>query len=371
MKRFVVTVLSLFCILSVDNVSASNKIYTLETVIETLQKPWSMAFLPSSEILITELSGNIRILSANSILSSPLSGVPEPFVKGQGGLSDIILHPDFLENKLVYISFSLATDNGSTLRVIKATLEGKALKNIVNIFTARAERKAAAHYGARLLFLQDKTLLISSGDGANHREEAQSLKTHFGKIIRINDDGSIPDSNPFVGNPNALPEIWSYGHRNPQGLVLINQNTVMSHEHGPKGGDELNRIVPGLNYGWPAITYGIDYNGSIISPFKEKAGMEKPLHYWIPSIAPADMSLYTGDVFPEWRGNLLISAMSPGDVRRIVLKNNKFESEHVMFKELNSRIRSIKVSPSGDIFLLTDGTRSEDGIGQLIKVVRK
>ena len=370
MKKFFTNTLVLCSILVINNVQASNKIYKYETIVETLHKPWSMAFLPNGNMLITELAGNIRVLKANSILSPPLSGVPKAFVKGQGGLSDIVLHPDFTDNKLVYISSAVTTDKGSTLRVIKATLEESSLSNVTNVFTAHAERRAAAHYGARLLFLRDKTLLISSGDGANHREEAQNLRTHFGKIIRVNDDGSIPDDNPFINKPKALPEIWSYGHRNPQGLVLIKDGTIMSHEHGPKGGDELNHILPGLNYGWPAITYGIDYNGSIISPFKEKIGMEQPLHYWVPSIAPADMMLYNGDIFPEWRGNIFIAAMSPGDVRRIELKNNKFKKEHIIFDELKARIRSIKAAPDGAIFLLTDGTRSEDGIGKLIKVVR-
>ena len=218
-----------------------------------------------------------------------------------------------------------------------------------------------------LLFLNDNTLLISSGDGFNHREKAQELDNHFGKILRVNDDGSIPSDNPIFKEDNALKDIFTYGHRNQQGLAKDINGIIYSHEHGPKGGDELNIIYPGLNYGWPAITYGIDYNGSIISPFKKKEGMEQPIKYWTPSIALSDMTFYYSDIFPEWYGNLFISALSPGDVRRLVIKDNMIVSEEIMFKEINSRIRSIKSSKNGNLIILTDG-RGKKNSGKIIKV---
>ena len=213
-------------------------------------------------------------------------------------------------------------------------------------------------------------MLISSGDGFNHREKAQELDNHFGKIIRVNDDGSIPKDNPFILDEEYYPKIFTYGHRNQQGLVKNIDGVIFSHEHGPKGGDELNIIIPGLNYGWPAITYGIDYNGSIISPFKKKDGMEQPIKYWTPSIALSDMTFYYGDKFPEWYGNLFISALSSKDVRRLNIKNNKVISEETMFKEVKSRIRSIKSSKNGNLIILTDG-RGKKNSGKLIRVLPK
>ena len=224
------------------------------------------------------------------------------------------------------------------------------------IFEAQPFRRTSNHYGARLLIIEDGSLLISTGDGINYREKAQFLNNHYGKILRVNDDGSIPDDNPFVNKENALPEIWSYGHRNPQGLIYNSQDKhVYIHEHGPRGGDELNKIEPSLNYGWPAITYGIDYNGSIISPFTVKEGMEQPIKYWVPSIAPSDMTFYNGNMFPMWNGSIFISALVPGDVRRIFTDNNNLIKEEVIFDEISERVRSIKMAPNGSLLLLTDG----------------
>ena len=289
-------------------------------------------------------------------------------MKSQGGLSDIELHPDFETNNFIYFSYSIKTNEGNTLRVSRAKLLDNALSKMEVIFTANAFRETSAHYGARLLFLNDSTLLISSGDGFNHREKAQYLDNHFGKIVRINDDGTIPSNNPFSRKDKALRDIFTYGHRNQQGLTKDINGIIYSHEHGPKGGDELNIINPGLNYGWPAITYGIDYNGSIISPFKRKEGMEQPIKYWTPSIAVSDMTFYYGDLFPEWYGNLFISALSPGDVRKLVISDNKVVSEDIMFKEIGSRIRSIKSSNNGDLIILTDG-RGKKNSGKIIRVL--
>jgi len=210
--------------------------------------------------------------------------------------------------------------------------------------------------------MADGSLLITSGDGFNYREKAQHLDNHFGKILRVNDDGSIPTDNPFVNSPGALPEIWSYGHRNLQGLVIKDDGTVLEHEHGPKGGDELNIIEPGNNYGWPAITYGIDYSGATISPFTEQPGMEQPIKYWVPSIAPSSMALYQGDMFPSWKGNLFISALVPGDLRRLELSGEKVVGEETLFSELG-RIRNVITAPDGSLLLATDGAE-----GKIIRV---
>ncbi len=356
-------------------VNAEENIYTLQTIEDNLYKPWSVTFLPNNKMLVTESSGKIKVF-INDELSGSLNGVPDVYEKSQAGLSDIIIHPNFKDNNWIYLSFSLMTENGNTLRVIRATLKNNNLTEIENILTANALRTSSIHYGARLLFLKDNTLLISSGEAGNQMERAQDLDTHLGKILRINDDGSIPSDNPFINTEGALPEIWSYGHRNPQGLTLYNDNFVISHEHGPKGGDELNYIRPGLNYGWPAITYGINYNGSIISPFKKREGMEQPLYYWVPSIAPSDITVYKGDLFPEWKNNIFISALSPkdgskGNVRRLVLQDGEIISEDTMFQEVNARIRSVKTAPDGTLIILTDGRRSNTGIGKVIKVKRK
>ncbi len=348
--------------------NAKENIYKLETLYDGLDMPWDIDFLPNGDFLISELTGKLKIYNPSLKILTTVSNLPSVLVKSQGGLSDIELHPDFETNNLIYFSYSIKTKEGNTLRVSRAKLLDNTLSNFEVIFTANAFRKTSAHYGARLLFLNDNTLLISSGDGFNHREKAQYLDNHFGKIVRINDDGTIPGNNPFSEEDKALKDIFTYGHRNQQGLTKDINGIIYSHEHGPKGGDELNIINPGLNYGWPAITYGIDYSGSIISPFKRKEGMEQPIKYWTPSIAVSDMTFYYGDLFPEWYGNLFISALSPGDVRKLVISDNKVVSEDIMFKEISSRIRSIKSSNNGSLIILTDG-RGKKNSGKIIRVL--
>ena len=370
MKKYIKKILILLPLIFISfTANSTEKSYELEVLTDQLDRPWSLGFLPDGEILISELTGNLKIYNNQGILSDPIKGLPEVFVKSQGGLSDIVIHPNFIENKLIFLSFSINSKKGKTLQVIRARLDNKTLSDIKVIFTAKAYRSTSAHFGARLLLLRDNTLLISSGDGFNHREKAQSLDNHFGKIIRINTDGSIPIDNPFINTKGSLPDIWTYGHRNQQGLIIDDNGSVFSHEHGPRGGDELNIIEPGKNYGWPSITYGIDYNGSIISPFKIKEGMEQPIKHWIPSIAPSDITFYTGSLFSKWFGSIFISALVPGDVRRVTLKNNIFISEEIMFKEIQSRIRSIKMAPDGSLIILTDGAKGENTSGKMIKVL--
>ena len=246
---------------------------------------------------------------------------------------------------------------------MSAELSNNALINKKIIFEAKAFRRVPIHMGAKIDFLSDGTLLLTSGDGFDHKEKAQSLDNHFGKIIRINKDGSVPNDNPFVGNKNVLPEIFTYGHRNMQGLVVMDDGRIFEHEHGPRGGDEFNLIEQGKNYGWPAITYGIDYSGAVISPFTKMDGMEQPLKYWVPSIAPSDMIYYDGDLYPDLKDSFLITALVSRDVKKIK-KTNTLITEESIFSSLNSRLRSIGVSPSGELYLLTDGRR-----GKLLKVL--
>jgi glucose/arabinose dehydrogenase len=340
--------------------------YELETIAEGLHSPWGMAFPSEGEILVTELSGALRLINSDGLISEPISGVPEVLFAGQGGLSDIVLHPQFDSNKLIYLSFS-ETDpsnkNLNTLRVVKAIFEGNSIKDVETVFLATPLRKTAAHYGARMLFMKDGTLLITSGDGFNYREQAQYLNNHYGKIIRINDDGSIPEDNPFLTTEGALPEIWSYGHRNLQGIAQNTEGTIIfENEHGPMGGDELNIINPKLNYGWPAISYGKDYSGALITPFTEKEGMEQPNKYWVPSIAPSGMTFYDKDLFPQWKGSLFVSALVPGDVRRLVLDGEVVISEEILFDGIG-RIRNVITAPDGSLILATDGKN-----GKLIRV---
>jgi len=246
-----------------------------------------------------------------------------------------------------------------------AELKNDTLENQKVIFEAIAPRRTSVHIGAKIAFMQDGTLLLNSGDGFDHREKAQYLDNHFGKIIRINTDGTVPKDNPFVNTIGALPEIYSYGHRNMQGLIVISSGDIYENEHGPKGGDEMNLIKPSLNYGWPAITYGIDYSGAVISPFTEKEGMEQPLLHWTPSIAPSDMVYYEDSLYPELTDAFLVTALVSKDVKKVIFENDTDKQES-LFSDLNERLRNIEISPAGFIYLLTDGPG-----GKLIKVLPK
>ena len=337
--------------------------YKYETVLDNLDDAWSFVFLNEDKILYTEMPGKLKIASLTNKSIIDVGNVPEVAYSGQGGLSEVILDPDFDSNNKIYITYSAKKDNKKiTLYLSSAELKNNELVNTKVIFEANAFRRSPAHMGAKIVFLNDGTLLLTSGDGYDHREKAQKLDNHFGKIIRINRDGSIPQDNPFILNQNALSDIYSYGHRNMQGLIVTSSGEIYEHEHGPKGGDELNIIKPSLNYGWPAITYGIDYSGAVISPFTEKDGMEQPLIYWIPSIAPSDMIFYEKDVYPELKNNFLITALVSKDVKKINI--NDLTTQKSLFSDLKFRLRNIQDSPKGYIYLLTDGPNNK-----LIKIL--
>jgi len=340
-KYRILILISLVAIVLARPLIATNLEYNVERVEHNFNHPWSSATLPNGDILVTELIGKIKRIDIKTREVIDINGIPNVLFRGQGGLSDIILHPEFEKNNIVLISFSYGEKNKNTLKVISAELIRNELINKKIIFEATPYRKSSNHYGARLVFLNDNSLIITSGDGFNYREDAQNLDNHFGKIIRINADGSIPKDNPYINTQNALPEIFSYGHRNQQGIAYDSKNDILySNEHGPRGGDELNLII------------------SIISPFKEKIGMEQPLTYWVPSIAPSDMIFYDGEMFPEFNNSLIISSLVPGEIRKISLDNNILEEE-IIFDEIKGRIRSIKSSTNGALVVLSDGSKGK------------
>ena len=338
--------------------------YQVETLADGLSNPWSLAFLPDGGMLVTERSGQLRLIdAAGQLRAEPVAGVPEAFVNGQSGLMEVALAPDFAESGELFLSYSCGTRDANHTCLAAATFNGEALENTHEIFRVQPAKKGSAHYGGRIAFLPDNTLLLTLGDGFDYREQAQNTANHLGSIVRLNRDGSAPEDNPFVGQADAMPELYSIGHRNVQGILVDDAGRVFSHEHGPRGGDEINLIEAGKNYGWPKITYGIDYNGSQISPYTELPGLEQPLVYWDPSIAPSGMTLYQGELFPEWQGSLLVSALAGKEVRRVELKGNTAGEQESLFTELGERFRDVRTGPDGAVYLLTDSPS-----GQLLRV---
>ena len=329
--------------------------YHVETLAEGLEHPWALVWLDEDRILISERAGRLRIFEGGQLRSEPISGVPDSFVRAQGGLQDLIVHPDFERNGWIYLSLAHGDSRANATRVVRGRIDGNAWVDNEVIFTARPTKATAVHYGARMAFMDDGSLLISVGDGFNLREEAQRLNSHIGTIVRVTEDGGVPPDNPFVDRPDALPEIFSYGHRNAQGLVVDPETgLIWSHEHGPRGGDELNLIRPGANYGWPVATHGIDYSGARISPFTSRPGMVDPLIDWTPSIAPAGMSQYRGELFPDWHGDLLVASLAERSLRRIRIDGQTVISDEIVPLDLGRRLRDVQVGPDGALYLLTD-----------------
>jgi glucose/arabinose dehydrogenase len=346
--------------------------YRLVTVAEGLDFPWCVAFLPDGNLLVTERSGQLRRVQMGpaghpsaASLGDPIVGVPPVYVRGQGGLFDVLLDPDFAANQTIYLTYAHGDASANATRVARARLQDTALTDLEVIFTVTPAKATPQHYGGRIDFLPDGTLLLATGEGWDYREQAQNLGGLLGKTVRINTDGSIPADNPFVDVAAADPAIWSYGHRNPQGLAVDrNSGTVWLHEHGPLGGDELNALERGLNYGWPVITHGLDYNGAYVTPFTERAGMEQPVLHWTPSIGPSGLAIYRGEHFPQWQGDLFVGALIDAEVRRIRIDAaGAAVEQHAMFSEIGTRIRDVRVSPDGYIYILTDSAN-----GKLIRV---
>jgi glucose/arabinose dehydrogenase len=335
--------------------AAAAKDYVVETVLDGLDRPWSLAFLPGGAMLLTEHAGALRLVKDGK-LSAPVTGVPAVKFEGQGGLFEALPHPRFAGNHLVYLSYAHEGPDGNTLRVARAKLEGGALTGLKVLFEGKPARATAVHYGGRMVWLPDGTLLVTGGDGFNYREQAQNLASDFGKIVRIRDDGTVPPDNPFVGRKDARPEIWSYGHRNPQGIIHDPATGIVyAHEHGPRGGDEVNVIEKGANYGWPLATKGMDYSGAYITPYTSYKGTKDAIYGWTPSIAPCGFAIYHGAAFPQWDGDLFVGALAKTSLRRLDMEGGKVVGEEVMLADLGARIRDVRLGPDGLIYVLTDG----------------
>ncbi|KPP97586.1 PQQ-dependent sugar dehydrogenase [Marinobacter sp. HL-58] len=343
-----------------DAVADEQPGYNIETLARGLEHPWSLAFLPDGRMLVTERPGRLRILTAEGeLLPDAVDGVPEVFASAQAGLFDVLPAGDFEKTGMIYLSYACGTPEANHACLARGKLVDRGLENVTEIFRVQPAKEGNAHYGGRLAWLPDNTLVLTLGDGFDYREQAQRRENHIGSIVRLNPDGSVPEDNPFAGSGQYQGEIYSYGHRNVQGLVYDDeQDRLIAHEHGPRGSDEINVIRPGANYGWPVTTHGLDYTGARVTPFQQRDGIEPPLLHWTPSIAPSGMTLYTGELFPRWQGELLVGGLVTRQVHRVRLENGQAREVGVLFGELEERIRDVRTGPDGAVYLLTD---SDDG----------
>lgn len=342
-------------------ITASAGPLEVETVASDLENPWSLAFLPDGRMLVTERPGRLRIVSRNGTVSQPVAGVPPVFARGQGGLLDVVLAPDFDSSRYVYFSYAEPREGAGGTSVARAKLVeagGSArLDGVEVIFRQQPAASGGQHFGSRLVFGRDGTLFVTLGDRGSLRTEAQNLSTHIGKVVRILPDGGVPQNNPFRSTANARPEIWSYGHRNVQGAALDPASgQLWTIEHGARGGDELNRPEAGKNYGWPVITYGRDYSGAKIGVGTAKSGMEQPVKYWDPSFAPSGLAFYTGDLMSAWKGSLFTGGLGGARLVRMKLDASGagIAEEEVLLADLGERIRDVRQGPDGALWLLTD-----------------
>lgn len=336
------------------------------TVARGLEHPWALEFLPDGRILVTERPGRLRIVSRDGALSSPLSGVPRVFASGQGGLLDVAVSPTFEKDGLVYLSYSEPGEGGAGTAVARGKLGASGLEDTRVIWRQTPKTDGGNHFGSRLTFGRDGTLFVTTGDRFTQRPKVQDLSTTIGKTIRINADGTIPKDNPFVGRTGARGEIWSYGHRSMQAAALHPQTgQLWTVEHGARGGDELNHPEAGRNYGWPVITYGVDYSGVRIGEGTEKAGMEQPVYYWDPVIAPSGAQFYTGNAYPGWQGSLFVGSLSPGALVRLELADGRVRKEERYLGGVG-RVRDVKQGPDGLLYIVTDARD-----GQLIRLDKR
>jgi glucose/arabinose dehydrogenase len=322
-----------------------------------LEHPWGLAFLPDGRMLVTERPGRLRIVAKTGELSAPLAGVPKVLARGQGGLLDVALSPSFAQDRLVYLSYAEPGDAGGGTAVARGRLGERGLDETQVIWRQQPRVASYNHWGSRLVFRPDGTLFVTLGDRFMYSEHAQNLGDTIGKIIRINPDGSVPKDNPFVGREGARPEIWSYGHRNVQAAAVDGQGRLWTVEHGARGGDELNTPEPGKNYGWPVITYGVDYSGAKVGIGTARAGMEQPVYYWDPVIAPSGATFYSGDAFSEWKGDLLVGSLQPGRLVRLRLANGHVTHEERYVIAPGERVRDVVQGPDGLVYVLTDHPR--------------
>jgi aldose sugar dehydrogenase len=330
----------------------------VDTIVRGLAHPWALAFLPDGRMLVTERPGRMRIVSADGKLSGALAGVPRVFARSQGGLHDVILDHGFAHNQTIYFCYAEPADGGGRTAMARARLvaDGEPkLDDMKVVFRQEGPLSSGNHFGCRIVQAEDGNLFLTLGEHFTTRDQAQNLGNHLGKIVRVRPDGSVPPDNPFVGRAGAKPEIWTYGHRNPQGLA-INPATgkLWEHEHGPRGGDEINIIEKGKNYGWPVIGYGIDYNGAKIHESTHKAGMEQPIKYWVPSIAPSGMAFSSGKLVPGWKNTLFVGALAAELLVRLDVEGDRVGKEERLLQGLRERIRDVREGPDGALYLAAD-----------------
>jgi glucose/arabinose dehydrogenase len=340
---------------------AQNQTFRVVDVVDGIEDPWSITFLPSGDMLFTEKPGRLRLFS-NGELSRPIAGVPEVRTGGQGGLFDVVLHPDFGSNQIIYLAMSKSRGEEGTTAIVRARLAGDRLEDVEEIFEADAWSGTQGHYGGRMVFDDEGHLFATIGDRQAspfllEEQPAQNLSSHQGSIIRINDDGSVPSDNPFMDTAGARPEIWSYGHRSPQGLAIHPETgQLFETEHGPQGGDELNLIERGGNYGWPVIGYGVNYGGAPIHETTEREGMEQPVTYWVPSIATSGLMIYDGGAFPDWKGDIFVGGLGGQKLVRVSVDGGEVQREDVL--DGQGRVRDIRQGPDGFIYIAWDrGTK--------------
>lgn len=342
--------------------------WMVETVTEGLDHPWAIEFLPDGSMLVTERPGNLRTVSSEGEVSGPIDGVPEVDARGQGGLLDVAVAPDFEESRRIFLSFAEPRGNGNGTAVATGVLDksNERLTGLKVIFRQQPSWRSRGHFGSRIVFATDGTMYVTLGDRQTDesRFHAQDRSNHIGTVVRINRDGSIPDDNPFANGEDGAPEVWSYGHRNLQAADLHPETgELWTIEHGPRGGDELNQPEPGRNYGWPTITYGVEYSGSKVGKgITEKEGMEQPVYYWDPVIAPSGMDFYEGDRFPAWRGDLFVGGLASQQVTRLVMEDGRVTAEEWL--SIGHRVRDVREGPDGAIYLITD-----EGNGKVLRIV--
>ncbi len=338
----------------------------LQTVATGLDRPWAVAFLPAGRFLVTERAGRMRVIEADGRVGPPVQGVPEVVARGQGGLLDVVADAQFEKNRTLYFCYSEPGTGGNSTALASAQLspDGTALQGVKRLFSQQPKFSSNLHFGCRVVQPADGTLFLTLGDRYQRMQDAQRLDTHHGKVVRINADGSVPKDNPFVGKSGALPEIWSYGHRNLQGAALAADGTLWTHEHGAQGGDEINITRAGRNYGWPVITYGENYGGGKIGDgISAKEGLEQPLHYWVPSIAPSGMAFVSSARYGNaWQGNLFVGSLKFNHLARLELAGGKVAREHKI--EVGQRVRDVRQGPDGLLYVLTDSEQ-----GRLLRLV--